>query len=152
MKFWKTLRDIMGQETNTKITQVFHYGCDILCREEEAADLINCFFASVGERVADCMGFEPPLQLDSHVETAMEEFPLMNINTFMDIVSESNVDKPSGISEINTKIMLDAMKAVPLLFTKLCNCSLITGKFPTSCKTAKISIIPKKGDTRKLHN
>lgn len=56
------------------------------------------------------------------------------------------------ICDVNTSVMIKAMKAVPLIFTKLCNNSVITGKFPTCCKTAKITIIPKKGDTCILDN
>lgn len=44
------------------------------------------------------------------------------------------------------------MFAIPNLYTKLCNYSLSSGKFPTACKLARISVIPKKGDTCHMDN
>lgn len=76
----------------------------------------------------------------------------MKVDDFLKIVSELKPSKPSGIPDINTMAIIESMKAIPLLFIKLCNLSLISGKFPTSCKCAKITVIPKKGDTQCLDN
>lgn len=53
MKFWKTINDILGQDLNVRIAQVFQYNTNILCEESEAADVIKKIFASVGERITE---------------------------------------------------------------------------------------------------
>lgn len=70
----------------------------------------------------------------------------------MKIVSELKISKSSGISGLNSRVVLTAMKTIPDVFVYLCNKSLREGIFPTDCKQARISIIPKKGDVRKMDN
>lgn len=144
MKFWNTINEILGSDPTVKITNVFHYNTNILCSESETANILNDFFASVGERVCENLASLNYIQLDDVTDSNLCEFPLMTVDAFQNIVSELNVNKPSGIPELSTKVLLEAMQAVPLLFIKMCNSSLITAKFPTTCKLAKITIIPKK--------
>lgn len=76
----------------------------------------------------------------------------MSVNNLLDLVSELKTTKSCGILDLNSTIIIDSMYALPELYTKMCNCSLIDGKFPTESKLARISIIPKKGDPRCMHN
>lgn len=152
MKFWNTIQSILGQDPHQIINQVYHYETKDLCTEMECADVINNFFATVGERISEKMINIEYTQLDAESDVFFEDFPLMKVDDFLKIVSELKPSKPSGIPDINTRVIIESMKAIPLLFTKLCNLSLTLGKFPTTCKRAKITILPKKGDIHCLDN
>lgn len=152
LKYWSIISNVIGRPMSKVIDQVFLYGTDILCEELDTANIINEFFSSVGERVSSDLGHLPDVQLDEKPDCELGNFPLLRVSDFMDIVSELKVSKPSGISDINSLCVIDSMLALPVLYTKLCNSSLIDGKFPTACKIAQISIIPKKGDCRLLDN
>lgn len=151
-KYWNTISEVLGQKTGKKIDQVYLYGTNILCNEEDTANIINEFFATVGERVSDELGFVPTNQLDSQNDDDLCDFPLMSTDTFLKIISELKSSKPSGITDINSSVFIDSMFAIPNVYTKLCNYSLSSGKFPSECKLARISIIPKKGDTSCMDN
>lgn len=74
----------------------------------------------------------------------------MTVDSFLKIVSELKVSKSSGINGLNCQVMLLAMTTIPEIFVFICNKSLREGIFPSDCKQARISIIPKKGDTRNM--
>lgn len=151
-KYWNTISEVLGHSTTKKIDQVFLYGTSHLCSENDTADTINEFFATVGERISEELGSLSYKQLDRSIDFEFSNFPLMSVDTFIDLVADLKTSKPCGIEDLNSKIIIDAMCALPELFTKLCNSSLINGKFPTACKLARISIIPKKGDPRCMDN
>lgn len=43
LKFWNTIQNILGQDPQQIITQVYHYETNDLCTEMECADVINKF-------------------------------------------------------------------------------------------------------------
>ena len=63
-----------------------------------------------------------------------------------------NVNKSSGISNINAQVIKDSLIALNEQFTNLVNTSLNTGKFPDDWKKAKIVPIPKGGDSTEVGN
>lgn len=81
-KFWKTMKDILEQDVNIKITQVYHYGTNHLCDESSTADIINNFFSSVGERIAGKLTGMSYTQLDEEFDGELCEFPLMKMEDF----------------------------------------------------------------------
>lgn len=49
--FWKNINEVIGTTEQPDIGRVFRPGTTYLCSEQESAEVINEFFASVGERV-----------------------------------------------------------------------------------------------------
>lgn len=45
-------------------------------------------------------------------------------DSFLKIVTKLSYSKSSGIDELNSKLIIDAMRAIPEVFTKICNESL----------------------------
>lgn len=74
----------------------------------------------------------------------LTSFNIMSVSKFLEIVKELKCSKSSGITGINSRIMICALVAIPYVFVHLCNSSLQTGIFPEKFKTARISVIPKK--------
>lgn len=152
VKFWQTIGDVIGKKSEAKIGKVFRHGADILCNEQESVEVINKFFATVGETVTRNQPVIDYKQLDERVEIDMNNFKAMTVDSFLKIVGELSYAKSSGIDDLNSKLIIDAMKAIPEVYTKICNESFKSGTFPAACKVARISVIPKKGDTRVLDN
>lgn len=51
-KFWQTVNDILGHNPTQCIKEMFILGTEILCSEEDSVEVINQFFAEVGEKVS----------------------------------------------------------------------------------------------------
>lgn len=71
---------------------------------------------------------------------------------FIEIVKDFDIHKASGVKGINSQLLIDAMYAIPHVFVKIINMSLITGIFPDDMKVARIAFIPKKGNLKDLKN
>lgn len=63
-KYWSTISEVIGQSATKQIDQVFLYGTNHLCEEKDTANMINEFFATVGERVSDELALLPPNQIN----------------------------------------------------------------------------------------
>lgn len=151
-KMTKVVGDVLGSKSNQKIGRVFEYGSDTLCDEETSVNVINEFFAYIGENIMKDLSNVEHKQLDPPNDTVKDGFNLISTVKFLEIVDELNYTKSSGVDDLNSRLIIDAMKGIPSIFVKICNKSLQSGVFPTSCKTARITVIPKKGDTRYLDN
>lgn len=57
----------------------------------------------------------------------------MSVAEFLEIVSDLTCIKSSGVDNINSKLIIDGMRAIPEVFTKVCNKSLQSGIFPETC-------------------
>lgn len=53
VKFWQTVGDILGSKNDQQIGKVFRHGTEDLCSEEESVNIINEFFANIGEKVME---------------------------------------------------------------------------------------------------
>lgn len=102
--------------------------------------------------MAEGISFVPYVQHDDRSDTIMEKFTLFNEENLLKILGEFSTRKSSGINDIPTETLIDAIHARPDIFVKLCNRSLELGIYPEHCKLARIKVIPKKGDTRMLDN
>lgn len=127
-------------------------GTEILCEVNETVEIINNFFANIGKNVDNTDDrYTSQNQLDPIPDVVMEDFGRMDSTSLINILKELNETKSSGIEKISSTIIF-AIYAIPEIFVKVINLSLETGVFPENWKTARISVLPKKGDCRKLDN
>lgn len=103
------------------IDRVFIYVSEQLCTVEETADFINFFFANIG---ADNVGIEAegPDQLytiDPKPDSKLEYFAPINCEAFIEIIKEFKDSKSSGVKDISSKLILDAIFSIPDVFVKL---------------------------------
>lgn len=152
INFWKKVYELIGTHSAPGIECVFKYGTDMLGIKESVEE-VNRYFAQVGERVSAEINSSTCEILDNEVvDTAMNFFNRLTVTRFLEILSELNLSKSSGIPELNSRLIINAMKTRPEVFVHICNASLNLGIFPEDCKRAQSSIIPKKGDKRILDN
>lgn len=136
---------------NKQLT-VFRPGTDELCSQQDSIEVINDFFAIVGEMVVQDLADISHKQLDDVNQTSKEQFDPMMDGKFLEIAKELHFSKSSGIDGLNSRLIIEAMKAMPSVFFKVVNESLSNGVFPVSCKTARITVISKMADLRNLNN
>lgn len=152
-KFWGLIKDLSGNGQERKIDKVFALGTTDLLGERESAEAINEYFAGIGERVTSEIENIDFKQLDETPDNEkLSSFKVMSIGKFLKIVKKLKCLESSGMMDLDSRVMISSMVAVPGVFTHLCNCSLQTGIFPNEFKVARISVIPKKGDTRQMDN
>lgn len=151
--FWKLIDTLMGFKNDIIIDRVYYHGTTNLCPEEQTADVINDFFASVGSNVGhDASINSSEVNIGPYPKVELLGFEPISQSVFLDIIKDMKENKSSGIQDINSKLILDAMNSIPEIFVKIINMSLSTGKFPDEWKVARICVIPKKGDCKILDN
>lgn len=97
-------------------------------------DVVNNFFAQVGDKISEeisalcnvCRNFT---QLDEEIDSehGMSEFKLMNVDILFEILKELDSAKSSGVVDLGSNFIFDAIAAIPEVFVKLINLSLISG-------------------------
>lgn len=135
--FWKLLGELAGNngdKSKQVIDKVYYLGMHTICSVEETANIVNYCFATVGDYVAkniDCVEYR---HLDPVPDTELFEFKHIDCNTLFEIVKDFEVHKSSGSKNINSRLMLDARRAIPDVFVKLINLSLRSEVFPDEMK------------------
>lgn len=151
--FWNLIGDLLGNEQAKEIDCVFLPGTDILCEINQTVEIINEFFAGIGINHGDSSDkYNLQDQLDPMPDEVMEVFGEIDSTSLINILKELNESKSSGIEDINSTLIFDAIYAIPEIFVKVIHLSLQTGVFPENWKTARIAVLPKKGDCRRLDN
>ena len=65
-------------------------------------------------------------------------------NTILNILKSTNVSKAAGFDNLSGCFLKDGAEVLAKPITDLCNLSITSGKFPDSCKIAKLKPIYKK--------
>lgn len=150
--FWKLVGNLTGKKSERNIDKVYYPGTETECAIGETANIVNDFFATIGDNVIEVTERDNFIQLDPKPDSHLTEFKILDCNGLMEIIKDFDVFKSSGVDGINSCIMLDAIRAIPEVFVKLVNLSLQTGVFPSEMKVARIAVIPKKGNLKMLDN
>ena len=73
-------------------------------------------------------------------------------NTILNILKSTNVSKSAGLDNLSGRFLKDGAEVLAKPITDLCNLSITSGKFPDSCKIAKLKSIYKKGSLTEASN
>ena len=75
-----------------------------------------------------------------------DSFNLVTVseNTILTIFKNTKVSKAAGLDNLFGRFLKDGAKVLAKPVTELCNLSITSGKFPDSCKIAKLKPIYKK--------
>ena len=145
--FWRKLNGIIGNTKNSqKFTTIFNdHGIKI--EKTEAAEFMNDYFTEIGETLNE----------NNHEQWIPHTFfPNPPINNFvLNVVNEDivrkyvnslDISKPSGILNLNNKLLCDAFKVLTFELTALFNDSIVQEIFPHEWKMGTITPIPKAGN------
>ena len=73
-------------------------------------------------------------------------------NTVLTILKNTKVSKAAGLDNLSGRFLKDGATVLAKPITDLCNLSITSGKFPDSCKIAKLKPIYKKGSLTEASN
>ena len=145
--FWRKLNKIVG---NTKNSQIFTSIFDDQGKKTEkgdAAEFMNEYFTTTGENLNEhnCTTW-----------TAHSFFPHLPTNNFLlNVVNEDKVrkyvntldiTKPSGLENLNNRLLRDTFEVLMYELTAMFNESIIQEYFPKKWKMGIITPIPKTGN------
>ena len=86
--------------------------------------------------------------------TQSDSFNLATVseNTILTILKNTEVSKAAGLGNLSGRFLKDGAKILAKPITDICNLSITSGKFPGSCKLAKLKPIYKKGSLTEASN
>ena len=73
-------------------------------------------------------------------------------NTILTIVKNTEVSKVAHLDNLSGRFLKDGAKVLAKPVTDICNLSITSGKFPDSCKLAKLKPTYKKGSLTEASN
>ena len=86
--------------------------------------------------------------------TQTDSFNLATVSekTILNILKNTNVSKAAGLDNLSDHFLKDGAEVLAKPITDLCNFSITSGKFPDSCKIAKLKLIYKKSSLTEASN
>ena len=136
-KFWKELNRLLkiGEEVCNFNLVDDKTGDPIL--DKEAADYINDFFANVGKELYDDKvrnGLDHERMLYTRDDSyANDAAPINFAKREVDkLIKGININKPSGIANLNSRVLKDALSCMSEQLTHLFQRSFSSSAFPTA--------------------
>ena len=152
-KFWKRLHSMFPNKPTTgKINLVDQQSGENLS-ENDIPNHANAFFTSIGSNIIRDTGFQPENWSYKGLEPP-NVFSLheAGIEDVLCEIKNLKISKPSGIENVSTKVLKDALWILAHQFTWLLNMSIRDAQVPVDWKKAKVSLIPKDGDLTDINN
>ena len=156
-KTWKVLNKIFKQGKNehqSKTIQLKNEQGQIISDPKVVADKLNTHFVTKRLNLAEKL---PPsnLPFDKYMGPRMSNcIPLTDITVeeITKIIDKLRANKASGHDRISPKIVKWLGEALAPILAIIFNNFFKAGKYPKSCKIAKVTPLPKVGDTYDCDN
>ena len=152
-KFWRTLKTVFPigkSKKNTKIKLNDHQG---EVPQVNIPNYINNFFVNVGT-----LEGRNKNRIDrSHDKTRGQTENIFDLepiteHSIYSLIKRMNTTKASGMQNLKTYLIKDALLALTAQLTYLVNTSIETQSFPQGMKQATVIPIPKQGDLTEVTN
>ena len=137
-KFWRTIHEVVpNNKKKTSKTNLINQTTSTPIPSNEVSNFINNYFASIGADLAKNLNsnwtYEGPTL------PQMFNFNLITPDELNKQVCTINVVKSLAIPFISSRILKDAMSAVPEVILKMYNQSILTNYFPDPWKIATVT-------------
>ena len=150
-KFWKNIHNILPNgKLSNKIISLVDEETKNAVPEGETAAFINNFFANIGSKLA--RNFNTPWYYDGDVADVKLESITTNEIEVLRFRKEIDIHNSSYILDISSRILKDTFIILITKFTKLINCSFVTGIFPEYWKLANVIPLFKGGNKNVVGN
>ena len=150
-KFWKHIQEVIpNNNKGTKLIHLKDNTTDSLININETSDYINKFFTNIGPNLAkECDQAWQYTGITCEHKLANIETSPAEIN---EICKNININKSSCIDNISSEILRDAFLAIPEKLCLLFNNCFRTAIIPSVWKNAKVTRLPKGGDSQVVSN
>ena len=151
-KFWKNIQNIIPSSKKKK-TGNFKLkdeitGLDI--DENETAQYINEFFVNIGPNLAKKCDQQWRFN-GNHCAQNIDNI-VTNLDEIVKLCKEININKSSCVEQLSSEILRDAFLAVPEKLLELFNLSFELSEIPADWKIAKVTPLPKAGNSSSVGN
>ena len=151
-KFWLAIKDLLPVKSRVSPREVVDPETNELRDGVDAANVINDFFASIGSKLSselpDIQSPYSPQKTNSKIDC----FPQISLSKVCSLINSISTYKSSGMKQISSRLLKDALLAIPEQIALLFNLSLNTGIVPEAWKEGLITPIVKKGDATNVNN
>ena len=154
-KFWKVIHKVVPSKKSPQSHDILLMNNGKKLGKEEVAHFINDYFINVGNFKIPVTANQSLPEDDSDADADvpvlmnMEE---VNEGEVLKIVNDINVSKSSGIENISSFAVKEALRVLISEITFTFNLSIKTSKFPKAWKRATIIPIPKTGNLTLVQN
>ena len=153
-KFWREINTLIkGDKSINDNCRILNMDTGELIQVGKESSYINEFYVRVGETVHDMMVADDLYPLN---EIEMPEdilgFDPFTIDEVIRLSSEIEIDKSSGIPDLNSRIFKDVIRIIPGAFCKMYNKSVEEGIFPVSWSKSIVIPMPKAGSLQYASN
>ena len=151
--FWSKIQSLFDDKPSSGQMSMTNHQTGTPIPEDETADYVNSFFANIGNTIIESTGFN----VRDWIYTG-EEYPKafslreVTIEEVLGEIGNLKISKPSGVDNISTKVMRDALWSLFHQLIWLINLIIQTNKIPISWISAKITPFPKDGDLSDVNN
>ena len=151
-KFWKNIQEVIpnSNSKNRNSFELFDSEKNVMIDHNNTANYINEFFTGIGPKLAQqynqtwsYKGIETDIVLDDfHTE----------IVEILCLCKNININKSSCINHLSSEIIRDAFMAIPNKVVELFNLSFDLCEVPDEWKIAKVTPLPKSGNSKDVGN
>jgi hypothetical protein len=155
---WKSVNDILKPERISKNTLKIETDDKLIEDPLQLAETFNMFFKDKVENLASGIkknkNIDPLLKLRNKLQDADLKFKLKTVreNKVLEILKLLKSKKSHGHDGISSEVLKLGAKVLVIPLTYIINTSILTGKYPTNWKTAKVIPLHKKGEKNLLKN
>ena len=152
-KFWSKLHCMFPDKPSSGRISLSDPMQQNVLEDTEIPDYINTFCTNVGSNIVSETDFR--YENGTFEDTVFPQtFKLkeVTIEEVLIEIKKLKMSKPSGIENLSTKVLKDALGILAHQFTWLINLSVSTSNVPNDWKKAKITPIPKDGGLSNVNN
>ena len=152
-KSWKLIQDLIGRNRRPELIRQLCYNGTTTTDQLQMAEILNNYFTSIATELDEALP-QPtvsPLNYVNPINQSSFHLYLSSKKEVENIISKLKIVRCEiNQMPVNIFIKLKFILAQPL--SRLINLSFISGKFPTTFKTARITPIFKKGSKESPNN
>ena len=144
-KFWNLIQSEILPEERKKIFNFKNRETGILQEQSDLPDVINDFFVEIGPKLAEKIDKPNVGETTIFGESNPEKFELnpFGIDELIGSIKTISIYKSSGLPDLSTRFLRDAMLYIPRVFLHIYNRVRLTGIFPDTWKIATVVPLPK---------
>ena len=151
-KFWKNIQNVIpNSSTRSKGSfDLFDKDKNTMVGHDDTANYINRFFTGIGPKLAQ--QYNKPWSFKGTEPDSTLEDITTDVDEVLKLCKGININKSSGINHLSSEIIRDAFLVSPNKVVELFNLSFNLSEIPDEWKIAKVTPLPKSGNSKDVSN